>query len=83
MRFLDRFRITCYLGLLYLWSPTKGRRRTWKTTRSSKELGMRAKVEQEISFPIKARALRRLVLLFATGQSHLLMWLEMQLTPHS
>lgn len=65
MRLLGRFRVTGCLGLLFLQSPRTGDRKMWKTTRSSRELGMGAKVEQETPLSTRACAPRRLVLLFA------------------
>lgn len=65
MRLLERFRVTWYLGALALQSHKRDRR-TWQTTRSSRELGIGAEVGQETPFPATACVpCRVLVLLFS------------------
>lgn len=42
---IGEFRVMWCFGLLVLLSPTKKNRRTWKITRSLREVGMGAKVK--------------------------------------
>lgn len=64
---IGEFRVMWCFGLLVLLSPTKKNRRTWKITRSLREVGMGAKVKWKTLFSTRACASRRLVLLFADG----------------